>query len=216
MKPVKDSAVKPGIITALKSQVNPNRTSIFIDGQFAVGVWTDIVLKEQLYVGLPLNESDLNALLEVEQLQRVRSAALQYLSYAPRTEAQVRQRLLLKGFSSQSIASVMGDLIELGYIDDQIYAMEYAKARFKHKRYGPSRIRRELISDGVCEAIVDEAIKASVSTDDVTIQAKHIAEQYKDRVKGTLPQRKKKLIGYLTRRGYGYGLAKQLVQDILD
>ncbi|MCY3999568.1 MAG: RecX family transcriptional regulator [Bacteroidetes bacterium] len=216
MKPLKNSSVKPGIITALKSQANPSRTSIFIDGQFAVGVWTDIVLKERLYVGQSLHENDLNALLEVEQIQRVRSTALQYLAYAPRTEVQLRERLHQKGFSTQTIEAVIQELIELGYIDDQTYAMDYAKARFEHKGYGPSRIRRELIHDGVCEAFVNEAITISVPAEAVTQQAERIARQFKDRVNGTLPERKKKLIGYLTRRGYGYSLSNELVQNLLE
>jgi len=216
MRPLKNVTVKSGIITALKSQVNPNRTSVFIDGQFAVGIWTDIAQKEQLYVGQRLSEEDLNSLLDIEQRQRVRSVALQYLAYAPRTEAQVRERLHLKGYSIQTIVAVIEELIELGYIDDQTYAMDYAKARFEHKGYGPSRIHRELINDGVSEELVTEAIAASATNEVFAQHAKQLAEHFKDRVKGTLPQRKKKLIAYLTRRGYGYSLAKELVHDVLE
>jgi regulatory protein len=213
----RESLVKPGEITALKQQVrNPARTSVFLDGKFAFGVHADLIVREGLYVGQQLSKSDLNTLLCSEKILRGRSAALRYLAYAPRTEHQVRQHLILKGFTKNELDDIIPDLYELGYIDDRRYAVEYAEARFKNKGYGPGRIRRELAEDGVSHDYVTEAIAAAASADMYSMSAKKIAEKFRDRVEGTLPERRKKLADYLIRRGYGYTLSKELAQEVLN
>lgn len=207
---------KPGRITALMQQVsNRDRTAVFIDGKYALGVWTDLVTSKQLHVGKELSETELNSLLHNEAVLQGRSTAFQYLAYAPRTRQQVRERLRQRGYSEYVVRDVVQDLCDLGYIDDRAYAMEYAEARFKNKGYGPDRIRRELIEDGVSQEHITQAIAASVNPDALKTIGRHLVEKFQNRVQGTFPERKKKLIGYLTRRGYEYVMARQLVQDVL-
>ncbi len=213
----REPLVKPGEITALKQQVrNSARTSIFIDGEFAFGVHADLAAREGLYVGQQLSESDLNTLMCSEKVLRGRSTALRYLAYAPRTEHQVRQRLTQKGFTKNELDDIIADLDELGYIDDRAYAVEYAEARFKNKGYGPGRIRRELVEDGVSHDYVAEAVAAAASADMYSVSAKKLAEKFRDRVEGSLSERKKKLADYLIRRGYGYTLSKELAREVLN
>ncbi len=216
MKSSQKQPLRPGMITALKAQKSQDRTSVFIDGQFALGVWTDLVQNYRLRVGQTLNQDDLDLLIKDEKFRKVRSAALQYLSYSPRTEFQIRQRLHQKGYSTLEITPVIGELIESGYIDDQKYAIEYAQARFDHKGYGPNRIRRELMADGICQELIACAIDVCVSSEDLTEGAKKIVERFQNRVHGTRQERKKKLIGYLIRRGYGRMLAQEIVQETLN
>lgn len=212
----REPLVKPGEITALKQQVrNSARTSIFIDGEYAFGVHADLAVREGLYVGQQLSESDMRTLLCSEKILRGRSTALRYLAYAPRTEHQVRQRLTQKGFTKSELNDIIADLDELGYIDDRAYAVEYAEARFKHKGYGPGRIRRELVEDGVSHEYVAEAVAAAASADMYSMSAKKLAEKFRDRVEGSLSERKKKLADYLIRRGYGYTLSKELAREVL-
>lgn len=213
----REPLVKPGEITALKQQVQSSaRTSVFIDGEFAFGVHADLVMRKGLYVGKQLSESDLNTLLCGEKILRGRSAALRYLAYAPRTEHQVRQRLTRKGFTKNELDDIIADLCELGYIDDRKYAVEYAEARFRNKGYGPGRIHRELVEDGVSCDYVTEAVAAAASADMYSMSAKKLAEKFRDRVEGSLSERKKKLADYLVRRGYGYTLSKELAQEVLN
>ena len=208
---------KSGKITALKQQIkNHDRTSVFIDGEFAFGAWTDMVLSNGLRVGKVLDETQIKLLLGDEGELRGKSIALRYLAYAPRSEHQLRGRLRQEGYSNQEIDHVIHNLRDLGYVDDHKYAMEYASARFKNKGYGPERIHRELAMDGVPKEYISQAIAACISSDALTARARQLVERFQSRVQGTLPERKKKLIDYLIRRGYGYSIAEESVQDILS
>ncbi len=216
MNTAKKRIVRAGTITALNPQVkNPDRISVFIDGEYAFGMMTDLVVQNKLHVGKLLDEKELDSLLQSEALQRAKSVAFGYLAYAPRTEYQVRIRLGERNFSEQEIDHVIEDLIDLGYIDDRKYAMEYAKARFKHKGYGPHRIQRELAADGISDEIVLEAMNATIHPEDFASCAKRLVERFQIRVQGSAPERKRKLIAYLTRRGYGYSMASEYVQEVL-
>lgn len=207
---------KAGTVTALNPQVGaPNMTSVFIDGAYAFGVLTDLVIRNQLHVGKELDEEDISILLQDEAILRARSIAQGYLAHAPRTAYQVRKRLAGRGFSGHEIDRVIRDLMDLGHIDDRKYAAEYAAARFNHKGYGPERIRHELLADGVPNDDISAAIAANFNPENLAIRGKMMLEKFQSRVHGTLPERKKKLTGYLIRRGYGYNMARDLVQDVL-
>ncbi|MCY3594566.1 MAG: RecX family transcriptional regulator [Bacteroidetes bacterium] len=217
MSTAKGRSFRVGTITALNPQVkNRARTSVFIDGEYAFGILTDLVVQNKLHVGKELNETEVSVLLQDEGMLRAKSKALGYLAYAPRTAYQIRTRLRERGFSDHEIDHTMGDLQDLGYIDDRKYAMEYATARFNHKGYGPERIRRELIADGVSHDDISEAIKATINPEAFAARAKSMVERFQTRVQGTFPERKKKLITYLTRRGYGYIMASEFVQEVLS
>lgn len=217
MGTAKGRSFRAGTITALSPQVkNRARTSVFIDGEYAFGILTDLVVQNKLHVGKELNETEVNVLLRDEGMHRAKSKALRYLAYAPRTAYQIRTRLGRWGFSDHEIEHTIGDLLDLGYIDDRKYAMEYATARFNHKGYGPERIRRELTADGVSHNDSSEAIKATINPEDLAARAKIMVERFQTRVQGSFPERKKKLITYLTRRGYGYKMASEYVQEVLS
>ncbi|MCY4234226.1 MAG: RecX family transcriptional regulator [Bacteroidetes bacterium] len=209
-------AHKSGMITALMSQKNKDRTSVFVDGHFALGICTDLVESHQLHVGKTLSHAELECLVNDERKRNVRSTALRYLSYSSRTEFQIHERLRKKGFSTSEITPVIEELIDLGYIDDRSYAIEYAQARFKHKGYGPNRIRSELVADGVRQEFIFEALGISVTSENIQEEAIKIINKFQNRVQGTFQERKKKLIGYLVRRGYSSRLAQQLVQEVLS
>lgn len=217
MSTAKERSFRAGTITALSPQVkNRARTSVFIDGEYAFGILTNLVVQNKLHVGKELNETEVSILLQDEGILRAKSKALGYLAYAPRTAYQIRTRLRERGFSDHEIDHAMRDLTDLGYIDDRKYAMEYAKARFNHKGYGPERIRRELAADGVSHDNISEAIKATINPEAFAARAKSMVERFQTRVQGTFPERKKKLIAYLTRRGYGYIMASEFVQEVLN
>ncbi len=208
---------KSGKITALKQQVkNRDRISVFIDGKYAFGIWTDLVLSHKLHVGKELSEVNLVDLSHNETLLKGRSTALRYLTYAFRTEHQIREHLRQKGYSGEEINCVVQNLEDLGYIDDQKYAFEYAVARFKNKKFGPARIRRELTEDGVSQDCITRAIAAGVQSDALTTSAKKLVERFQTQVHGSLLERKKKLVDYLIRRGYEYNTAIELVQEVLS
>jgi regulatory protein len=132
-----------GEITKLTVQKNnPDRVSVFIDGEFAFGVHQDLVLEYRLHAGRELTPDEQQALVEDDRVAKAKSRAFDYLAHKPRTETEVRRKLRQNEYSEPVIASVVERLQELSYLDDAQYAEQYVERRFASKGYGPVRIRQ--------------------------------------------------------------------------
>ena len=91
------------------------------------------------------------------------AAALRLLSYRPRSVAELREKLLSKGFGADETGSALTLLTGAGYLDDERFAALLADSRKRNKNWGPSRIAAELKRKGVPA----EIIRASVVHDTV-------------------------------------------------
>jgi len=83
--------------------------------------------------------------------------ASKYLSTRIRTEAEVRKKLLEKGYKENEIENAIDELKMLRYIDDYQYSLSFIEYSIGKSR-GAIRIKTELIEKGVTEQIVDETL----------------------------------------------------------
>lgn len=202
-----DILPSPGIISDVEAQKkSPNRCAVFIEGEFAFGIHADLVVSEGLFKGRRLDQDALNRLLEEDAFLRAREKAYQFLSYRPRSEHEIRNRLKQKGFGPLCVDRVIARLRELGMIDDRQYAASFATARIRSKGYGPSRIRSELRAKGIPSEIIEKTVEdafAGVTLDDLAFQT---AEKIRPRLERESDprRRRKKLEDYLKRRGFSF------------
>ena len=82
--------------------------------------------------------------------------ATAYLNIRPRTEKEVIDYLLRKGYEPDESESAASQLKQYGYIDDLAYAKLYFEYGFEKGR-GRDRITRELASKGVDRDVIDQA-----------------------------------------------------------
>ncbi|HKX30114.1 MAG TPA: RecX family transcriptional regulator, partial [Blastocatellia bacterium] len=72
--------------------------------------------------------------------QQVLERAFKLLSYKPRSVAELRERLLAKsGVDESTVNQVLSRLTELGYLNDQQFAINYASSRLNIKPLGRTR-----------------------------------------------------------------------------
>lgn len=79
---------------------------------------------------------------------RAYQKALNYLSRALRTTAEVRQYLSRNGFSNEEIEEVISKLTAIGYLDDRRYLENYLLSE-KALRYGINKIKFKLLQKGI-------------------------------------------------------------------
>lgn len=206
---------EPGTITRLVAQKkNPERVSVFVDGVFAFGVYRDLVLEFGLRKGRAITAEEAESILKADALLVARSRALKYLAHKPRTRHEVRQKLVRSGLEAESVERVLDRIATLGYLDDTAYAHEYVKNRINNRGYGPQRIRRELTRRGVDSSLVEQALRDELETYDLL----EIARSHADRRWEVLKRepdplkRRRKLAGFLQRRGFDYDIVRSLVE----
>ena len=88
----------------------------------------------------------------------VRDAALRFLSYRPRSEAEVRRRLSRR-FPASLIEGAIADLKTQGLLDDAAFARLWRESREERRPRGASAIRWELLRMGVSREVAEEALE---------------------------------------------------------
>lgn len=192
-------------ITALEAQEHDaNRTSVFLDGEFAFGVHNDLVVKYELHVGRSLRPEERRELKQEDEYVRAKQNALDYLAHKPRTEQEVRRKLQERDVPTSVVDDVVARLYDLNYLDDEAYAQNYVHNRFASKKYGPMRIRRELVQRGVDRHVAESAVANLFEEKDVEAIARRHAEKRWARLDPDedIRRRKQKLYRYLRRRGF--------------
>ncbi|MBN1642497.1 MAG: RecX family transcriptional regulator [Anaerolineae bacterium] len=194
-----------GQITSIEVQArNPKRANVFVEGEFALGL--ALIEAAKLSTGQYLSDADIERLRERDDAERAHEFALNYLSYRPRSEHEVRQRLAEKGFAAHAIDDAAARLLRTGLVDDQAFARYWVDNRTEFKPRGPAALRRELWQKGVPDAIVDDV----VADQDEDENAYRAALQRLTRWQRMQPEeRRRKLTGYLQRRGFGYDSIRQ-------
>ncbi len=152
---------------------------------------------------------------EDKRYERTMRRAFNLLSAKPRSLAELRERLLEKEWADAEVVDrAIARLQELGYLNDQQYAEQFANSRLTVKPIGRSRLRRDLQRKKISSADTDQAL-AEVYTEereDELIE-KAIAKRLRLRGKPTTREESKKLFDYLLRLGFGYELVIRKVRE---
>ncbi len=197
-----------GKITALKLRRSKKRVNVFIDGAFSVALSVELVARENLKVGEDVSEEQIARLKQSDLLQICFDVAMHYLSYRPRSEAEVRQRLRRGGFDSQVVDKVIGVLKERQLIDDVAFAQYWKENRLSFKPRSQRAIELELRRKGVAAETAGEVVK---DMDDEVVA--YQAGLRKARLLSRLDYDEfyRRLFVYLQRRGFSYEIIRSVV-----
>lgn len=193
------------ILTKIEGQAkNKNRVNIYIDGSYSFACHMEIILKYGLREGMEIDRKELWKLIEEDENQRAFQAGLHYLSYKPRTNYEMRNYLIKKGYKDSTVEGTLEKLLHYKYIDDHQYAKSYIINSMETKKKSSEIIRLDLIKRGIPSEIIHEYI--SIFTHEKNLEiAREISNEYFYR-KSDLPfkQLKNKLTQLLVRRGFSW------------
>ncbi|MEA3466399.1 MAG: regulatory protein RecX [Thermodesulfobacteriota bacterium] len=129
---------------------------------------------------------------------------LRWLTLRSRSEAYLRQRLQRKGCDDDNIEQALHRCRELGYIDDQRYAIERAGQLMRQGRAVGIRLHQELHKDGINEHLATLAIdQCRQEYNEQNILADLVERRYANVDFSTIDQRQqRRVVNYLQRRGF--------------
>jgi regulatory protein len=195
-----------GKITALKYQKkNLDRVNVYLDGRFAFGL--SAILAASLKLGQFLSEPEVESLREQDAAEVAYNRALNYLSYRPRSRAEISTYLQRRGESDSQIEAVTSRLERAGLLDDEAFARFWVENRERFRPRGLRALRYELRSKGISDEIIDRLL----ATVDVSAGAYEAASR-KARQLIHLERQTfhRKLVEYLARRGFEYEVAQEV------
>jgi len=201
-----------GKVTALEIQKkNKERVNVYIDHEFAFGLTQ--LAAAALRKGDELSDEKIAALKDQDDVAKAMDSAVRFLAHRPRSAAEVRRRLNQKGVSEYTIESVIARLSDLNYINDLEFAQYWVRNREEFNPRGTRALEYELRQKGIDNATIAEAL-----TDLDPEQSAYAAAQKKVRsLRGKdAATIRKKLGGFLARRGFQYDVVRQVVNQIID
>jgi regulatory protein len=201
-------SVRAGRVTALRpTKRDPDRIAVDLDGAFALALPATLVAAERIDVGDMLDGDRVSSLLAAEQASRATEAALVFLSYRPRSEKEVRDRLRRGGYEQDAIEHAIARLHEWRYLDDADFARRWVENRTAHRPRGRRLLQQELRHKGIAGEIARDAIDDAEL--DETGAAEALARRRLPSYAGDEPAAIRRRLGaYLARRGYGYDVIR--------
>lgn len=134
-----------------------------------------------------------------EPSKRALAAALRLVSYRPRSEAEVRERLSRR-FPPSAVDGALRSLKRSGLLDDVAFARLWTESRVTHRPRAASRIRRELLDKGVSPDTVEAAVDGVDDAENAYRAASRLADRLRGESRQTFDRR---VWSHLQRRGFG-------------
>jgi regulatory protein len=205
-----------GRITAIRQQErDPNRVSVFIDGEFAFGLGASLTLAEGLAVGDDLSSERVAALRARDEVGRATEAALRLVAQRPRSVHELRDRLRRREFAPESIEAAVERLTEWRYVDDTDFARLWVEHRERHRPRGRRLLEAELRQKGVDREIVREALDAA-EIDEFAAALELGRAKLRGYAGLEAVVVRRRLGGYLARRGYQAETVRRVLASLLD
>ena len=199
-------------ITALQVQKrNPSRVNVHLDGEFAFGV--DRVVAAWLQVGQDLDDTKIQELQDGDLRARALQQALLFLSYRARSESEIRSNLHKHEFPEAVIEATLDRLRQDGFANDVQFAQAWVENRNTFRPRGRRALALELRQKGIGDDVIQSALEGIDEEQLATDAARQKAGKLQTREWNLF---RKKLSGFLARRGFSYSIINPIVMQVWD
>ena len=201
-----------GKITALRtSRGRGKRVNIFLDGKFTFSLGAEVAEKEGLHVEQVLSTEQIETLTKSDHFHRCLNAAFRFLSYRPRSESEIRERLRQRGFDMDIQEAVIVRLREQGLGDDKAFAQFWKENRESFSPRSQRLTRLELRRKGVADDIIDEVVS---TIDDDSNAYRAAVSKARSLPRADFEHFQHRLGEFLKRRGFGYEVINDTVERV--
>jgi len=232
------------VITKLGFQKNQKRVNVHLDGQFAFGLATAVVLKKTLKTKQRLSHNEIKKLLIFSWQEELYEQVLYYLSLRPRSRkeiadyvkrrfAKLKKNQKLPFFEHQEVVlDTRGTLIDEtvarleknDLLNDEDFARWFVDQRVRLKPKGKKALSLELRQKGVDKEIISQVLADEnlYPLDKEKEAAYQVGRKAFNQLQSLLTNGKKDMITLrrrlyqrLASRGFSYDLVKTVVDDLL-
>ena len=141
-----------------------------------------------------------------------RVVCLNLLTTRARTRAELAAELERREVDDDVATTVLDRLVEVGLLDDASFAEQWVDSRHRHRGLGRQALSQELRRKGVDTETAAEAI-AGLDADAEREKATELVRRRLPSLDRVEPQAAvRRLVGMLARKGYGAGLAYDVVR----
>lgn len=167
------------------------------------------VYQNSLVVGVVITDSQLQILIDADELFRCEQKAMYHLAMREHSVGELKTKLRKKQFSDKSINPVVSKLRKLDYLNDERYAEMLIRKISENKPGGKGYLLAHLKRKLIDSQIAAQAVEQYLQTIDLKEQAvKALDKRWQRWADLELEEARIKAYNYLSRRGFNYEAAK--------
>jgi regulatory protein len=186
---------------------------VYLDGEFAFGL--ALIHALWLKTGQTLTDAQIEELKAADTLEKAHQKAMDFITYRPRSEREVRQRLTRAGVDEASMTQIVADLRNAGLLDDASFSKEWVESRLRSAPGSRRKLEWELRQKGVAQNVIDKTLQTA-DVDDLQT-ALNMAQRRLPRLAGLdAISQKRKLSDYLARNGFDYTTISEVLATVLN
>lgn len=137
-----------------------------------------------------------------------------YCAYQDRCHREVRTKLIDLGCYGDDLEEVMAELISDNFLNEERFARSYARGKFRFKKWGRIRIKRELKMRNISAYCMKKAMEEIDETEySETIEAL-LLKKNKTLRENDLFKKKKKLADYVIQKGFESFLVWGMIKEM--
>lgn len=190
---------------------HPDRVRVHLGDRHVLDLSRVVVEAAGLRPGDLLDDSALATLTDRDDLERTFERALRFLESRPRSEREVRTRLLRHGIPEPRIDAVIERLRGIGLIDDAAFARFWIENRERFSPRGARALKAELRQKGLAAEMAGEEVAEGL---DESASAREVALRRGPRLAGLDYQTfRQKLWALLARRGFDYEVIPAAIEE---
>lgn len=145
-----------------------------------------------------------------------RAIVLRQLAMAPRSRAQLEDKLRSRACPDDVAGRVLDRFTELGLVDDRAYAETLVRTRRETKGLARRALAHELRRTGIDDDIVRESL-SDIATPDEEEQARRLVDKRLRSLHGLdATVQTRRLAGMLARKGYASTVSYRVIREALD
>lgn len=200
------------------TQITPQKRNkdfynIYIDGEFFCSLDYESIYIMKLKEGSEVDEKLLLQTSAQSAYKKAMNYSLNLIAKYSKTKQELIKKLREKEYDNETIDSVINRLMDLGYINDEVYIETFIRS----KKAGNQTINKKvlynkLLQKGLDRELVEKCLNnEEIDEYDIAMKA---AEKKLRNLKGSPREKKAKLYAYLYGKGFEYETCSKIVNNI--
>lgn len=150
--------------------------------------------------------------MDSKELDTVRAKIARYCAYRERATKEVIQKLDSYGLENQEKKLLLSELTKEGYLDDERFAKLYSGGKFRLKKWGKLKIKRELRLKDIPEDVIQKGLEEIEGQAYLETLEQLALSKFGEIKEKNLYVRKSKVATFLVSKGY----ESELVWGVLN
>lgn len=138
-----------------------------------------------------------------------------FCAYQERCHSEVKERLYSFGLNTTEIDTIISELINDNFLNEERFARQYAGSKFRIKQWGKNKIRQQLKMKKISEYCIRKGLE-EIADADYEIVFKKLLAQKSDSLKRekNIFIKKRKIKDFLLQRGFESSMIHEALQKL--